>query len=348
MKTAHVSRRIRRHLSRWQTAKMKTTFLICVAFGSAGTLLTGCARGVATTSVASNGTWTRKVTFHGVKPDKDGNAIGTKIEDAILVPQGAEWKITRQDKGEEKLLTIERTMPPGGALHGDIAIKGGNQGPSPIAVNDVSVQQTAPGVFVYKETLHWKGDAAKELTPDKDATADIKKALPPGVATDADAQALAGQFAREFWRVLFGPGDPFLSHISSLIMQPEIAERKIQQRMGADIDKILIARFGARLSAAQRLAVARKLIGNVLDKVSAKSKISGPGGGGNAGKDDSPDAAMVALIISVKMPGRITATNGERDPYNGDVYWSLYPQAAALGDVTLSATCDTNAQTAVK
>ena len=341
--------KMRRQSPRPSAVKSKAaTTLLCAALAGTGTLLNGCARGVATTTVAPNGAWTRKVTFHGAKPDNNGGAMGTKIEDAILVPQGAEWKITRQDKEDEKLLTIERSMPLGGALHGDIMIKGGKKGPSPIAVNDVSVQQTAPGVFVYKETLHWKGDAAKELTPDKDAIADIKKALPPAVATDANASALAGQFAREFWRVLFGPGDPLLSNISSLMMQPEIAERRIQQRMGADIDKILIARFGAQLSAAQRLDVTRKLIGSSLDKVSTKSKSSGPGGGGNANKDDSPDAGMVALVISVKMPGRITATNGERDAFNGDVYWSLYPQAAVLGDVMLTATCDTNAQTAAK
>jgi len=44
-------------------------------------------------------------------------------------------------------------------------------------------------------------------------TAMLKKSLPQSIATDANAAALAQPIMREFWRVLFGPGDPVIMQI---------------------------------------------------------------------------------------------------------------------------------------
>ncbi len=318
----------------------------CASFVLAASLLNGCARGVAVTTINANGSWTRKITFHGVKPDKNGGAMGQKIEDAVVLPTGAEWKITRHDENDESSVTLERALLPGQSLNGDISIKGGKKGASTVMVNAVSVQQTAPGIFQYTETLHWKGEPVKELTPDADAVAVVKKALPAALATDANAREVATRAARVFWHVLFGPGDPLIAEFSAVMMQPEIMERKMLRRMAGDMDKLLADKFGAQMSGEQRLAVTRRIVAASLNTVSAKSKSNVPGGppqdqNGNNKNGGDQDSA-VALTLSVKMPGRITQTNGERDELNSDIYWSLYPQAAATGDVTLSATCDTN------
>jgi hypothetical protein len=45
-------------------------------------------------------------------------------------------------------------------------------------------------------------------------------------------------------------------------------------------------------------------------------------------------------MIRVKLPGKVTETNGELDPDTNEVVWPLYPEAAAMGDVTLTATTD--------
>ena len=311
-----------------------------------GWLLNGCARGVAVTTVNPNGSWTRKITFHGVKADKNGGAMGQQIEDAVVLPTGAEWKITRHDEKDESVVTLERALPPGQSLNGDITIKGDKKGAAPVMVNMVRVQQTAPGIFQYTETLHWKGAPVKELTPDADAVAVMKKALPVPLATDANARDIAARTTRMFWRVLFGPGEPLLAEFSAVMMQPEVMERKLLRREAGDIDKILLDKFGAQMTAEQRLAVTRHIVTASLNTVSAKSKSNAPGGPppdqNGKDKNDGNQENAVALTLSVKMPGHITQTNGERDEINGDVYWSLYPQAAAAGDVTLSATCDTN------
>ena len=316
----------------------------CALLLAGAALLDGCARGVAVTTVNPNGSWTRKITFHGVKPDKDGGAMGQKIEDAVVLPTGADWKITRQTKDDESIVILERTLPPGGVLNGDITVKSGKKGAGPIMVNEARVTQTAPGVFQYKETLHWKGGAVEELTPDKDTLALIKSALPAPLATDANARDVGMQAARVFWRVLFGPGDPLLSEFSAMMMQPEVVERRVTRRVGGDMDALLQNKFGAQMSGEQRLALTRKIVSASLNTLTTKGKSNTPGGppNGKPNNDADDTTPPVALIVSVKMPGRITQTNGERDEINGDIYWSLYPQAAALGDVTLSATCDTN------
>ena len=318
----------------------------CVLLVSGVGAMSGCARGVAVTTVAPNGAWTRKITFHGVKPDKNGGEMGQKIEDAVVLPTGAEWKITRHDENDESIVTLERTLPPGATLTGDITVKGGKKGAGVVAVNTVRVQQTAPGVFQYTETLHWKGKPSEGLMLAKDAAVMVKKALPAPLATDANARDIANQMARVLWRELFGPGDPLLAEISALMTQPEIMERKTLRRTRGDMDKILKDKFGAQMTEEQRLAFMRRVVSESLGTVAMKGKSNAPGAAPKNDKADNTQSdaedSGIALILSVKMPGRITQTNGERDELNGDVYWSLFPQAAALGDVTLSATCDTN------
>lgn len=321
----------------------------CASLVLAAGLLNGCARGVAVTTVNPNGSWTRKITFHGVKPDKNGGKMGQKIEDAFVLPTGAEWKITRHDENDESSVVLERVLMPGQTLNGDITIKSGKKGAAPVMVNTVRVQQTALGVFRYTETLHWKGEPVKELTPDADAIAVVKKSLPALLATDVNAREVATRAARVFWRVLFGPGDPLLAELSAAVMQPEMMERKILRRTASDMDRILADKFGAQMNGEQRLTVTRRIVAASLNTVSTKSKSNAPGSPpqDQNGKDQNGNEQYnaVALTLSVKMPGHITQTNGERDDLNGDVYWSLYPQAAATGDVSLSATCDTNKAT---
>lgn len=310
-------------------------------------MLSGCARGVATTTVNANGSWVRRTAFHGSKPDKDGNAMGTKIEDAFLLPKGEGWKITRQTQNDELTVLAERAQGPGETLHGDLTLMGGNKHADVIATNTVTVQKMAPGVYKYTETLHWKGAVPKELTPDADMVAAFQKALPPAVANEANARDLAARSIREIWHVLFGPGDPLISEFSAMLAQPELIERRVQRRIGTNLEQQLTAKFGERLTGEQRHAVARKIVASMLENLFAKTKSKSPVGpqAGNKDEDSGPGAA---LFLSVKMPGRIIQTNGEQDAFQGDVFWTLYPEAAALGDVTLTATCDTNRQAAMK
>ena len=179
----------------------------------AGGLLGGCARGVATTTVRPNGSWTRKVTFHGSKPEKDGNLMGTPIGEAFVLPTGAGWKITHEDTKDEAVVVAERALEPGEVLKGDISVKGGKKQPTVTAVNDVTVQKIAPEFSSTRKPFTGRGRCPK-LTPDADMVAAFKRALPPTLATEANARSLASQSIRDLWHVMFGPGDPLISQLS--------------------------------------------------------------------------------------------------------------------------------------
>jgi hypothetical protein len=42
-------------------------------------------------------------------------------------------------------------------------------------------------------------------------------------------------------------------------------------------------------------------------------------------------------MFIVKIPGKVISSNGEVDELTGEVYWALFPQAAALKPVVLTA-----------
>ncbi|HLK57913.1 MAG TPA: hypothetical protein VKU00_15200 [Chthonomonadaceae bacterium] len=305
------------------------------------TLLSGCAREVATTTVKPDGSWTRQVVIHTPKMDMNAppgpaGPFALKPEDVFDLPAGPNWKITKSEKDSDAIYTAERTVPLGAAVDGDIAIKRSNA-KSVAVVNQVTVKQVAPGKFVYTETFTWKGEKPKELlTPEPDEIAAIKEALPDKLATDANVKALAEQFNHVYWRILFGPGSPLISNFSQIMAEPEVVEHRIMKQTGPNLERILTDKFADQLTAEQRHSVAHKIMHGILDMSSKKQHNPNPGG-----NDIPGDVPPVALSIFLKMPGKITQSNGEADSDAGEVIWSLYPQAAALGDVTLTATCET-------
>jgi hypothetical protein len=40
------------------------------------------------------------------------------------------------------------------------------------------------------------------------------------------------------------------------------------------------------------------------------------------------------------MPGRMVSHNGTLDDLTGEVYWALFPEAAVLKEITLTAVCE--------
>ena len=299
--------------------------------------LSGCSREVATTTIQPNGSWTRVVSIHTPKIDMNSPGPGdVKPEDVFVLPSGPGWKITKSVKESDAIYTAERTVALGDSVSGDISIKK-DKSPTATVVNQVTVKQVAPGKYVYTERFTWKGEKPKELLqPDPDMLKTIKGALPAALATDANATALSVPISRSFWRMMFGPGEPIISSFSQLMMEPEITERRVQKRMSADVERVLADKFADRLTLDQRKSVAHKIIHTLLADTNSKTQNGPPGAG-----DSKPpgDVNPVTLSIFVKMPGQVTESNGEID--GNEVFWSLYPQAAALGDVTLTATCET-------
>ena len=93
--------------------------------------------------------------------------------------------------------------------------------------------------------------------------------------------------------------------------------------------------MGDKLSMQERRACVRKIIENITNGLTQKTNAGADPTKAGA-KPDFGDAALTALTFSVKLPGKIVSTNGERDDFNREVYWSVYPQAAVLGDVEMT------------
>lgn len=302
---------------------MRPAVLILLALA----LLTGCAKSRITTEIKADGSWTRTSTFTG-QTKKEGMQLGSTIEDTFVVPTGDAWKSHDERKGEDHTLTFERTLAAGDSLKGDLSIKGEVEGKLKL-VNEVRVNRAGPRRFEYRETLHWSGDPPEMAAVKPENIAQIKAALPKELATDANATALATRVQSLFIPLLFGPGEPLLA---MGLIHPDLAERRARQRIGSVLLTALQDQFGDRLQPAERREVARRLIAATF---SYKPPPPEPGA-----RSSNNRYLLTTLMFIVKTPGRVVSSNGEVDELTGEVYWALFPEAASMKDVILTAVCE--------
>jgi hypothetical protein len=310
---------------------------------------TGCGRGKFVTRIEPDGKWSRIATISGKVQREGGMSMpGTSIEDIFVLPTAgagsaaAGWKKTEESKADERTLTIEKILASGASLKGDLSLKG--DGPDQLSlVNQVTVIRRAPNRIEYQETLHWVGSRNSSSTTmtgndniKPEDLARIRAALPASLATDENAKAVANGAVKQFMPALFGPGEPLLA---LGIMHPDLAERRIYRQLGTSLDKALVDRFGSQLTSEQRRAVVTSLINAQVNAAKpAAPDPTSPPPSGKASKNNN--AGLTPLIFIVRGPGRIVSTNGERDDFNNEVYWALYPPAATFADVVMTAVFD--------
>ncbi|MGA2186303.1 MAG: hypothetical protein ABSH47_25085 [Bryobacteraceae bacterium] len=307
---------------------MRYAFLsLCIAALAA---LSGCARSRITTEIKAGGAWTRTDSFTG--QEKKEGQMAPSIDDIFVIPSGAEWKSHTVKTDKDSTVVVERTLRADDSLKGDVSIKA--DADKLQLVNDVTVRRVGPRRFEYRETLSWKAPKAPgdigDIKPEQ--LEEIKTALPKPLATDANARALAGRLTVLVVPLMFGPGDPLLA---LGLMHPDLAERRASQRIGALVVKALEEQFGDKMSADQRKEVVRKVIAGSF--ASARPAQPDPSAGP---PDKSSSGGLTPLMFVVKTPGRVISSNGELDEFTGEVYWALFPEAASLKDVTLTAVCE--------
>jgi hypothetical protein len=293
----------------------------------------GCARISATTELHPDGTITRRLEFHAPAGEAgQGASIGPKADDIFTFPGAPAWTVTRTKKDQELILKAERTLKASDMMPSDVKLKGAKG--AALVTNTLSVKQVAPGRWEYRETLHWNGDRPDDLKRvPAEAKAAFKEALPAALATPENIQSLGEVAFRELWRALFGPGDPLLA---MALLHPDLAERKVIRRIGAAMNTALVEKFGDKLTQDQRGAIVKRLVQKAMADTTSSSKSKADPQGAQS---DDP-GAMTAMMFVVKLPGKIVSTNGERDEVTGEVYWALYAEAAAVGDVTMTAVCE--------
>jgi len=330
-------------------------------------LLCGCARERVSVTLGKDGTWTRKAVYVVANLDGGGKPEAGKtseVSDSFVLPSGEGWKLTSEKNKDEKRVIAERTLPLDQTITNDIVVKempklalppgqipGGKegailihaeapQGPlKTLTTNSVTVRQVSPGKYLYTETLQWTGDMPSNTQKfDEKETALVKAALPAELATEENVKAVTEVFSKTFALALIGPPTPLIHRLPMLMSAPEVFARLVSRRVGPALLPALKEKFGDRMTAEQRLAVTRSLVQGITDEL----KVNGPDQAGNAQEGDSnKNSTGISLFVSVKLPGRVVATNGTVDNFSHEISWSFYPEAAAFGEVKLTALCDT-------
>jgi hypothetical protein len=301
--------------------------LVVALFASA------CARARVSTQIQSDGSWTRTIALSG-QQKTGGLQLTPTLEDTFVIPAGNGWKSTEEAKDNSRTLTLERSLPAGGTLQGDLSLKSSEPGKLRM-VNNVAVKAAGPHQLEYRETLHWTAPPSKLLGDIQPADlARLKSHLPQPLATDANARALVDKTALLATPVLFGPGDPLLA---VGLLHPDLAVYRVHQRIGAVLVQALEQQFGDKLQPAERREVARQLIQEMVPS----ERISQPDPAA-ATQARANSSGLTPLMFIVKPPGKVVSTNGEIDEFTGEIFWALFEEAAAYQDVVLTAVLETN------
>ena len=299
-------------------------------------VFTGCARSKITTELRADGSYVRTVELTGPAKQEGGMQMGSTLEDTFAIPSAAAWKKSERTKETDRIVTLVRTFAAGAGSKGDLALKEDEGGKVALS-NDAAVKKSGATRIEYTEVLTWSGEPPKIAGGLKGEDLEqLKAALPKALATNENANAVALKAATMAVPVLFGPGDPLLA---IGLMHPDLAERRATQRLGTLMTKALEEQFGEKLTVAQRREIARKLITTTFSaaKPSKPDPSSGP-------PDKKSGAGLVPLMFVLKGPGKVVSSNGEVDELTGEVYWALFPEAASMKPVTLSAVWDVAAK----
>lgn len=292
-------------------------------------MVCGCTmRATLHTEVDADGSWTRTERFQGCCEED--------LRGMFALPEGAPWTGATAEKGEETSYTARRRLRPGETLMQDLLVRREENGAvQRLLVSEVTVREAGHGRWEYREALRWLGPRPKRFV---DAEPELRRilqeSLPEGAASEKEIRDLAWRSLCEGWRVLTGPGEAWLSGIG----HPELWIRRARERLGVALETILRQKLDERLTSEQRRATVQKLIAKI-------PRVGLPLAGFEQALPDEDwfddsDHELVPLMISVKLPGRLVATNGEFNAPTGEVVWGFFAGAPALEELVLTATSE--------
>ena len=244
--------------------------------------------------------------------------MGPTIDEAVIIPRSAGWIVSKAYKDSEVTITATRSFAAGEAAIDDIGIKESKDKPGSVLASTASVTKRPDGKLEYREVLRWRGPKTEVGGADKEIVDGLKKVLPAGPAADAGAlSATAKLIQKDLVRLLLGPGEPLFG---LLITHPDYAEFRLKKSLALSVRKSLETGFGDKLTDAERAAAVRAIVSEVSAKASQSAKPTPPGAPGNGNGEDkkSDNSALVAILLKVRLPGKVVETNGELDPESGE------------------------------
>lgn len=307
------------------------------AIVAAAVLASGCAKSAVTTTVGSSGSYTRDLTF---STDAGMGSTVPSLRQSFKLPTGALWKTnltkTHDTDTHTETYTAHRTFAPGDVDSKDLVVLTGKH---TTLANSTSIRQIKPGVWEYREALHWDGHAeADEMLGTKELIPLIEKALPSTFATRSNARILAKSILPQLRSSVLGPPRPLLY---DAIGNPDLAIVLLGNDISKSLHDSLQQQFGNKMTPEQQAGVVRRVISLVIGQLTSSGNnkaYAGPDTTKFPDADSSHDAgSLTSLTFVLRPPGKVLSTNGIYNEYTGEVVWGLYPEAARSGDVILTA-----------
>jgi hypothetical protein len=304
-------------------------------------LATGCAQIGGSTEVKADGGFTRTLIFTGDKPkgpkDTGEMSFSPTIDQLVIVPRMPGWDVKKAYKDSKITITASKSFGPGEASVNDLLVKSDPKKNESSLANTVSVTKRPDGKLEYKEVIRWVGPADTSSTDSKKIVEELAKSLPEGKSGDTAAiNATATRLQKDVVHLLLGPGEPLLG---MMMTHPLYAEFKLKKALGVSVRKALEEGFGDKLTEEERSATVQKMMATVGSEILDSAKPTPPGTPSEAG-ESKKSGSLVAILLKVKLPGKVVETNGELDTESGEVVWPFYSESATAGEITLSAVCE--------
>lgn len=254
---------------------------------------------------------------------------GDQWSDVFAMP-GADWNKNEEIKESEKITTLKRSFKPGEGPVTDIIVR--EKGVTKLK-NFVVVRMLPNNQIEYYEKIVFVDPNKDKQEKDMDEyIKELRKAMPAGVATEADYLAMSKKTTIAIMRIFFGPDDHLMG---TLLLNPDGAVRRLRARLGTIESKILAEQFGEKMSQADRDSVVKKLMASFDNsKVLSNTK---PSTDPEQAKQSQAD--FVGMCVAVKLPGKIIETNGEIDAFTGEVFWDFASNSAEPEVLELRAIC---------
>jgi len=286
--------------------------------------LVGCAKTSSEATVNSDGSWTRSLKLTVTKSFGE-----EEWSDVFAIPSSPDYKKFEEIKDSEKITTLTRSFKAGEGPITDIVIR---EKDATKVKNYVVVRKLDNGQIEYYEKIVYTNTNNPKMEKEMESyIRDLKAAMPEGKATDEDLKVMAKKTLVSLTRLLLGPDDHLLGN---LVLNPDGAARRLRVKIGQVEKKLLIEQFGDRLTEAERDEVVKKLLAKLDSKSITDSKKpdqeSAPG---------DNQTSLIGMSVAVKLPGKIVSTNGEIDPFTGEVFWDFTTSSAEVDVLELRAIC---------
>ncbi len=301
-----------------------------------GLCLVGCARLTGTTDLKPDGTWTRKVKISRSNAANQTGQVQDKLDDMVKFA-GSGWQTSTRVEKSDEVYEGTRTMAADNK-GGDDYVLGTKDKPTLACA--IKWTPIGDGKVLYEETYTWKGDPpdqAKDKESRDKMKAGVAKALGDIKTSEQQLDKIVDNLVGRLWKEIMGPNDP---KFFDLFVKPEETFRILRIDFYHQVlDDLRAANLGGdeatRQKAARAIAIAVIESGNLA----GDQAIEPPGPPDQP--ENKKDLGPVMIQSTLGFPGTVQESNGNVDPVDGRVYWSMVSEAPQRGTVIFRALIDT-------